>query len=57
MATEKYSLGDQVKVEEGPMKGIPGIVIYIDAKRDRYLLRFTGMQQVYFTEDQIHPWR
>lgn len=51
----KFNLGDGVTVTTGPMKGMYGVIIYHD-KKMKYLIRFTGTQQMFFDEDEIKLW-
>ncbi|WP_018157054.1 hypothetical protein [Demetria terragena] len=53
---QKFKVGDGVTVTEGPMKGLYATVVWFYDKKEQYLVRFSGTQQVYFTEDQIVPW-
>ncbi|MNN24158.1 hypothetical protein D3C81_1375780 [compost metagenome] len=53
---KKFKIGDGVTVTEGPMKGIYGVIVYLYEKKEQYLIRFTGNQQIYYTEDQIKFW-
>ncbi|MDV4149442.1 hypothetical protein R0131_01195 [Clostridium sp. AL.422] len=52
----KFKVGDGVTVIDGPMKGIYGTVIYLNKKKEQYLIRFTANQQFYYYEDQIKLW-
>lgn len=40
---------------EGPLKGLYGNVVYYDEKQRKYLVRFTGQQQMYYDPAQIVP--
>ncbi|QQU05262.1 hypothetical protein [Myroides odoratus] len=51
----KYKIGDGVTVTTGPMKGMYGVFIYYDTKM-KYLIRFTGTQQIFFNEEDIQLW-
>src|SRR5690606_9897828 len=51
----KYKIGDGVTVTTGPMKGMYGVFIYYDTKM-KYLIRFTGTQQMFFNEEDIQLW-
>ena len=31
-------------------------MVYKDAKHSRYLIRFSGLQQDYYTEDELTPY-
>ncbi|WP_270089119.1 hypothetical protein [Sphingobacterium sp. SYP-B4668] len=51
----KFKIGDGVTVTTGPMKGMYGVCIYYDVKM-KYLIRFTGTQQMFFNEEDIQLW-
>lgn len=51
----KFKIGDGVTVTTGPMKEMYGTVIYYDTKM-KYLIRFTGTQQMFFAEEEIKLW-
>src|SRR5690606_34195547 len=51
----KFKIGDGVTVTTGPMKGMYGVFIYYDSKM-KYLIRFTGTQQMFFNEEDIQLW-
>jgi len=51
----KFKIGDGVTVTTGPMKGMYGVFIYYDVKM-KYLIRFTGTQQMYYNEEDIQLW-
>ncbi|EOH78883.1 KOW motif-containing protein [Enterococcus malodoratus] len=53
---EKFKLGESVTVHTGPFKGIYGIIVSFDKKREKYLVRFNGQQQLYFSPDEIILW-
>ncbi|MDT2827719.1 hypothetical protein P7H59_04525 [Enterococcus viikkiensis] len=53
---EKFELGESVTVTTGPFKGIFGIIVFYDTKQEKYLVRFTGQQQLYFSPDEIILW-
>lgn len=52
----KFKIGDGVSVTTGPLKGMYGTIIYYDEKPAKYLIRFTGTQQIYFSESEIIFW-
>ncbi|WP_159802868.1 hypothetical protein [Arthrobacter zhaoguopingii] len=52
----KFSPGDSVSVTEGPLKGLYGIIIGFYEDQQKYLVRFTGQQQLYYPEDEIIAW-
>ncbi|WP_218852791.1 hypothetical protein [Spelaeicoccus albus] len=56
MTVQKYKIGDEVGVTEGPMQGIFGIVVGFYKKRNQYIVRFSGVQQAYYDESQLYPW-
>lgn len=51
----KFKIGDGVTVTTGPMKDMYGVIIYYD-KDMKYLIRFTGTQQMFFAEVDIKYW-
>lgn len=51
----KFKIGDGVTVTTGPMKGMYGVFISYDTKM-KYLIRFTGTQQMFFNEEDIQLW-
>ncbi|CAM3652913.1 hypothetical protein SPPR111872_12760 [Sphingobacterium prati] len=51
----KFKIGDGVTVTTGPMKGMYGVFIYYDTTM-KYLIRFTGTQQMFFNEEDIQLW-
>lgn len=53
---QKFKIGDGVSVISGPMKGLYGVIVYFYEEKGEYLVRFTGQQQLYYTEDQIQLW-
>ncbi|SEI91245.1 hypothetical protein SAMN04487995_2518 [Dyadobacter koreensis] len=53
----KFRIGDGVSVITGPLKGIYGTVIFFDEETSKYLIRFTGSQQIYFSEGEIIFWK
>lgn len=52
---DKYKLGDLVQITDTSMKNLPGVVVYLDKKNEKYLIR-VGTQQLYFSENQLIPW-
>lgn len=52
----KFKIGNSVTVTEGSMKGIFAIVVFLDEKQQKYLIRFSGNQQMYYEENQITLW-
>lgn len=53
----KFKTGEGVTVISGPMKDLYGIIVWYNEKDSTYLVRFTGQQQLYYTEDQIKYWK
>ncbi|MFS0749806.1 hypothetical protein [Oceanobacillus sp. 1P07AA] len=53
---DKFKIGDMVTVDDKHMP-VVGTVVYIDEKRERYLVRFGGSQQMYYAEEQITLWK
>ena len=54
---KKFKIGDGVTVNTGPMKGLYGNVVWYNEKNGEWLVRFTGQQQLFFTEDEIIFWK
>lgn len=52
----KFKVGSQVELPKEMHPGVPGTVIMVDEKKEKYLVRFNGVQQQYFTEDQLKIW-
>jgi transcription antitermination factor NusG len=52
----KFKIGDGVTVTTGALKDIYGTVVFYDEKTDQYLVRFTGSQQMFFSEADIVYW-
>ncbi|MFC6261863.1 hypothetical protein [Levilactobacillus fujinensis] len=57
-----YKIGDLVLAKLGTTP-LVGVVVYKDVKRSRYLIRFSGVQQDYYAEDELtsyvpneNPW-
>lgn len=48
-----FSIGQIVRITGDVMTGNVGTVVYLDEKRERYLVRIDGMTQNYFTADEI----
>jgi len=51
-----FKVGTQVALPITKYPNVPGIVIQFDEKKDKYLVRFNGTQQDYFSEDELSPW-
>ncbi|NLR32046.1 hypothetical protein [Levilactobacillus tujiorum] len=54
MSTQ-YKIGDLVLAKVGTAP-LVGVVVYQDVKRDRYLIRFSGVQQDYYSADELTPY-
>ncbi|MCW0953714.1 hypothetical protein OIT44_06580 [Weissella ceti] len=52
----KFKVGSQVELPEEKYPNVQGIVIFLDEKNDKYLVRFNGTQQLYFTENELRSW-
>lgn len=52
----KFKIGDGVSVTTGPFKGMYGTIVFFDEETSKYLIRFTGTQQIYFSEAEIVFW-
>lgn len=55
-AGSRFRPGDGVRVTDGPLAGIYGTIIMFDDRQQKYLVRFTGQQQLFYPEDVIVPW-
>ncbi|MBO0594894.1 hypothetical protein I2485_14365 [Nesterenkonia sp. E16_7] len=53
----EFANGAAVSVIQGPMKGLYGTVVFHDETEHKYLVRFTGSQQMFYDPDQIVLWR
>lgn len=53
---DAFKLGEGVTVTTGPLQGIYGIIVFYDQQQKRYLVRFTGQQQLYFSPEEIILW-
>lgn len=51
-----YNIGDGVRVKDGPMQHLHGVVVYFREDDHTYLVRFGASQQMYYREDEIQPW-
>lgn len=51
-----FSIGDGVRVKEGPMQHLHGVVVYFREDDDTVLVRFGASQQMYYREDELEPW-
>lgn len=51
----QYKIGDLVLAKLGTTP-LVGVVVYKDVKRSRYLIRFSGVQQDYYAEDELTPY-
>lgn len=53
---DKFKVGDLVEVPDSSMKSVPGVVVYFDEKQEKYLIRFGGSQQLFYSENEIVVW-
>lgn len=51
----QYKIGDLVFAKLGTTP-LVGVVVYKDNKHSRYLIRFSGVQQDYYSEDELTPY-
>ena len=52
----KFKTGENVALPESKYPGVPGVVISYNNKTEKYLVRFNGIQQMYFSEDELTVW-
>ncbi|MGX7203992.1 transcription termination/antitermination protein NusG [Enterococcus pingfangensis] len=53
---EQFKLGESVTVINGPFKGIYGVIVFYDKQQEKYLIRFSGQQQLYYSANEIILW-
>ncbi|MBM7710488.1 hypothetical protein [Enterococcus xiangfangensis] len=53
---EQFKLGESVTVTNGPFKDIYGVIVFYDKRQEKYLIRFSGQQQLYYSVDEIILW-
>lgn len=53
---DPFKLGEGVTATSGPFKGIYGVIVFYDEKQEKYLVRFTGQQQLYYPANEIILW-
>lgn len=53
---EQFKLGESVTVINSPFKGIYGVIVFYDKRQEKYLIRFSGQQQLYYSADEIILW-
>ena len=53
---DSFKLGEGVTATSGPFKGIYGVIVFYDEKQEKYLVRFTGQQQLYYPANEIILW-
>ncbi|KRL98209.1 hypothetical protein ACUIJQ_12375 [Levilactobacillus hammesii] len=51
----QYKIGDLVWAKLGTAP-LVGVVVYKDVKHERYLIRFSGVQQDYYSADALTPY-
>ncbi|GAB4095221.1 hypothetical protein GCM10028787_06960 [Brachybacterium horti] len=52
-----FSIGDGVRVKDGPLQHQYGVVVYIREDDGTYLVRFGAAQQLYYRPEEIEPWQ
>lgn len=52
-----FSIGDGVRVKDGPMQHQYGVVVYVREDDGTYLVRFGAAQQMYYRPEEIEPWQ
>ena len=52
---EKFKIGDMVYANYGTLP-LVGAVVHLDAKQQKYLVRFSAVQQMYYSEDELTPY-
>ncbi|MDO1605936.1 hypothetical protein Q2T76_07785 [Lactobacillus sp. YT155] len=50
----KFNIGDTVRVIK---MNWAGTVIYFDKKTEKYLVRVNGVEQFYYSDDEIELWK
>lgn len=50
---QTFKIGDLVQLPQKTWHNIVAVVVYYDAKQDRYLVRIGASQQVYFTPTEL----
>ena len=53
---EKYQIGDLVYAKLGTLP-VVGTVVNINSKIGKYLVRFSAVQQDWYTEEELTPYR
>ncbi|WP_173425496.1 hypothetical protein [Lactiplantibacillus herbarum] len=53
---DQYKIGELVYATYGTLP-LVGTIVQIDSKHQKYLVRFSGVQQLYYTEDELKPYR
>ena len=51
----KFKIGDTVYAKLGTLP-VAGTIVCQDAKTGKYLIRFSAMQQDWYSEDEIAPY-
>ncbi|WP_164508016.1 hypothetical protein [Lapidilactobacillus wuchangensis] len=51
-----FKIGDLVQLPQKTWQNIIAVIVFYDAKHDRYLVRIGGSQQVYFTAAELAPY-
>ncbi len=52
---EKYQIGDAVYAKLGTFP-VVGTIVAVDTKAEKYLVRFSGVQQNWYTEEELIPY-
>lgn len=53
---DEFKVGQVVKIVGASMPGVVGTVIYLDEKRGKYLVRVSGVTQLYFPADELEAY-
>ncbi len=51
-----FQIGDIVSAIYGKLP-LVGTVVHFDEKTQKYLVRFSGVQQLYYAADELRPFR
>lgn len=52
----EYSPRGAVRTTKEPMTGLYDVVVSVHENPRSYLVRFTGLQQVFYTADELQAW-
>lgn len=53
---DKYKIGDLVSAKLGTLPAV-GTVVGADRKMEKYLVRFSAVQQNWYAEEELSPYR